>query len=252
MTDLDATIRLTAAVAALTEPTVQPLDRSPSATKAARTAADEAHVQRIRRLRAWLVTARVRDDQAGIAHALEALVEAGTAHRDHRAALTTPTATIPSLLDRLHDAVQSSGGAGNGGRGVHRAPLGLDAAELLAHIQRATAHRDGPLADTLRAWRPEDPDHGAALAEQWAVAARAIVEPARRMEAKGACPRCSLRHVWVREGDERVRKAAIQIHVHPGQQARDYAQCINPACDGRWARSHWDLLAAALRADEAG
>ncbi|MEJ3651487.1 hypothetical protein WEH80_00575 [Actinomycetes bacterium KLBMP 9759] len=143
--------------------------------------------------------------------------------------------------------MHSSAGAGNGGRGVHRSPLNAAAVELLATIRSTVRAGDRELDAALRTWQPEDEEVAVGQITSWAAAARTILHPPRRLEGTGACPRCGNRYVWTQEGDERIRRAAISM-VITGRTADDYAECLSPSCDGRWPRTHWDLLAAALRA----
>ena len=181
--------------------------------------------------------------------AIDAMTRAGHAHRQQRARLTealdATSADLPPLLEQLVDAVTSTGGAGNGARGVHRSPLNTTAVEVLADIRAAIGHRDGDLATLLRAWQPTDIPAAADRAERWVLEARAIVTPARWTEAARPCPACDTRHVWVDEDGSRIRKAAIQVNLTAG-----YAACIAPACGTTWDRTRFTLLAAALEQDD--
>jgi hypothetical protein len=241
--------RLHNAVAALTEPGTEPVLRDQPSIRARQAELDVEHRAHIAYLRRRLTHAR---DELDIDRIHCAMREAGHAHRTRRAALTADAATTASLLDQLIDAVHSAAGAGNGSRGVHRSPMNAAAAELLADIERTVGigPRPQPASDTLehrlRIWDPDDHFAAAELVGQWAAAARSILDPPRSLEGTGPCPVCGERWVWTWEGDERIRRAAIRM-VLTGSKADDFAVCLNPSCATRWPRTHWDLLAAALR-----
>lgn len=212
-TNLDTHLRLTTAIDQLLRPTRSPIDRYQPATDPA-TAATLAEAQ----------------------------------HNPARhAALTSTTAEIPSLLDQLQQAVESSTSTGGPtGAGAHRSPIGLEAAELLGHITRTTTHRGrGALADSIRTWAASphaDPDH----AEHWVTRAREIVNPTRSFEIRGRCPVCRRRRVWVTDPTTglRVRRAALQVSY-----ATRSAHCIAEGCTGRWSDGYLDHLAAVVQQD---
>lgn len=254
MTQPEPSQRLAAAIAALCDPTIVRVDRyavTQHDRDLIRTVNQEAaanHRDQIARYRRHLALYTERRDNDGIRR-VTALID----HREtlHRAAIEqrrTVEAVVPSLLDRLLDAVQSSSSTGGAASaGATRSPIGLAAAELLADIGRVVScreiHKHRGLC--IRLWAADldaqDPD----VAEQWVTTGRAIIEPARMSEARAACPNCGTRHVTVIEDGERVRKAAISINLTEG-----YAQCLNRACGTRWDRDHFDLLAAVLRQDQ--
>lgn len=253
MTQPDPGQRLQAAVAALCDPTTVRVDRLATtehdrdAVRATNADAAANHREQLARYRRRLDAYDDRDDQAGVRR-VQALID----HREtiHKAAIEqrrVSEAVVPSLLDRLLDAVHGSGGSnGASGAGAHRSPIGLAAAELLADIRRTIGcreldrHRDLCLRDWAADLDGQDPD----IVEQWVATGRAIIEPPRTAEARAACPACGTRHVTVIEAGEPVRRAAISINLSAG-----YAQCLNRACGTTWDRDHFPLLAAALYQD---
>lgn len=241
--DPTARLRLDTALDQLLNPETQPLDRDHAAARALLREANRDHLNRIRELARRL---RAHPHDPAIRRDLRA---AGQRHRARRAALAANLATtiaeIPSLLERLDDAITSTGGTGNASRGVHRSPLNSSAVEVLADIRRTTGHREGQLAATLRAWQPTDIEAAADRAEHWVAEARAIVTPARWTEAKRPCPACGTRHVWITEDGQRIRKAAIQVNLTEG-----FAACCAPACSATWPRERFELLAAALAQED--
>lgn len=242
---LDAALRLTVAIDQLTQPGHHTLDRNATLTAQARTEADTAHLGHCRVLRWKLTQARDQHDHDRLTGALR---EAGRRHRAHRASLTAQHAVLPSLLDQLVDAVESTGGSGSASRGVHRSPLNAAASELITDIARTIScrHFDNHRSICLRDWAGDfdrdlaDAEH----AERWVTDARAIIEPARYTEAKAPCPICHTRRVRVIENGEPVIKAAIQVNL-----TRGHATCIAPGCTGRWDRAHFKLLAGILEQD---
>lgn len=239
--DLDATTRLEHAITALTTTTPHVLHRE---DEQARHDTDQAHLEHIRYLRKRLTRARDDEDRDRIRCAM---TEAGTRHRDRRAALRAELTATPSLLEQLIEAVHSTSGTGNGSRGVHRSPLNTAAVELLHDIRRSIGTDDTDPTTPLLTWAYTvtiDTDQAAAHAERWLDTARDILDPNRRIEAKAACPLCHTRHVWITEGHERIRRAAIQINL-----TTRTARCIAPGCTGHWDRDHIDLLARVLEQD---
>lgn len=246
--------RLATAIAALCDPTTVRVDRlaiteqDRQAVRATNTEAAQAHREQLARYRGHLALYTAREDDAGVRRVQALIDRRETLHRAAIEQRRTAEAVVPSLLDRLHDAVQSTQGGGGASAGVHRAPIGLAAAELLAEIRREIGQRDGDLDAHLRAWKPDgsdDLDDAACMVAAWVQDGRAIIEPPRMSEARAACPNCGTRYVYVDEDGERVRKAAISINLTDG-----YAQCLNRACGTRWDRDHFDLLAAVLRQDQ--
>jgi hypothetical protein len=248
---LAARLQLEVAIQQLVTPAVQQLDRSRRETDPAvadtEAAAARTHHEQMTALRARYVHALRRRDDLATRRTLATLVACESNYKRQRAARAAASATIPSLLDQLHAAVESSQGVGISA-GVHRSPIGLNAAELLGHIQRTVGHRpDGPqpLTERLQHWARETARRAdaaelleqATLAERWVVDARAIVQPDRGFEIRGACPLCGTRYVWVQDGDERVQKAALQVSY-----ATRSARCIARGCTGHWAPEYLEHL----------
>lgn len=185
------------------------------------------------------------------------------------AARRTDRAELPSLLNQLRDAVQSSSSTGGAASaGAHRSPIGLAAAELLGDMERTVravrpdpgqAAPTDPLAASLRRWaglaghwRTDDPARlveAARAAEGWVTTGRAILTPARRLTATGACPVCGRSTAHVRDdAGEVVRRPALELDLATGS-----ARCIVPGCTGYWPPDRIQLLAAVLetQAEEA-
>lgn len=245
--------RYTAALAALIDPTPEPLDRDLAATRARLAELLDEHHRHTAYLRRRLTLAA--DDDVAAERAVCAMQEAARRFRARRAALRVDHPDPPSLLEQLLDAVHGTGGAYSGAsNGVHRSPATLAAVDLVATIRRHLGDRDGDLDTTLRHWQPADELEAAAHLDTWAAAIRALLDPPRSLEGVAPCPACGNRWVRVRDGDEWHRRAAIRIAIHPsGSPNEDYAECLHPACDGYWPRTRWNLLAAAMTtADKAG
>lgn len=239
----DAQLRLDTAIDQLTQPGHHTLDRNHPDTRQTRADDDTAHRNHIAYLRRRLAHAR---DDLDIDRIHCAMRNAGRAHRARRAAINAATAVLPSLLERLHDAVHGSGGTnGASGAGAYRSAIGLAAADLLHTIRAGVGARPtDDLAAHLHTWQPVDPEQAADDAERWVEDVRNIVEPSRMTEARAPCPICHTRHVWVVEDGQRIQKAAIQINL-----TRGHALCIAPGCTGRWDRAHFNLLAGVLEQD---
>lgn len=245
--DLDATTRLAHAVAALTTRSPVVLHRDDST---ARAELDRDHVERIAYLRRRHAEARARRDKAGMRRWINAMTIAGQQHRERRAALVPELVAAPSLVEEVIARVTSASGSGNGSRGVHRSPLNAAAVELLQSM-RITAGRYAPeLRTSLQHWAEVldesavDIAECAALAERWLADAMAIVNPHRFTEANGPCPICGNRWVWVGQGRDRIRRAAIQIDLTMRE-----GRCLAPGCTGRWDSGRVELLASILRQD---
>lgn len=253
-TAVPAALRLQVAVDQLIQPEQVRLDRDPGEVQAAIDALTMEHLHGVRELRHrhGQVT-----DAAARTRLINGMTIAGALYRRTRARLIAELAediaVLPSLLEQLRDAVTSAGGYGNAARGPYRSPLNSTAVEIIAAIEREVGR--GDLADQLKTWRQRCTESGqllaavteqaADLAERWVIEARAILQPARWIEAARPCPACGTRHVWVHEDGQNVCKAAIQINVTDG-----YAACCAPSCGAHWPRTHFDLLAAALQQED--
>ena len=238
VTDLDARLRLDAAVRELTEPTVEKLDRVDrvlDSLAAAQTRED-------REIDRGLTATHARLLRAGHAAQAATVMSRLLAHRRHVADRTarqdTTTAEVPALLDLILDAVQSTGGSnGAGGAGVHAAPIGLGAAELVHTIERYTvAPRGIYLPSHVQAWAAargavpdvDDVTPAAQHAEEWVAQARAILTPPKRWTHPGACPACGKTTAYVAdESGQQVRRPALELN-----RADASARCLR--CSARW------------------
>lgn len=258
LSELDARLQLEVAVQQLLTPVVEQLDRSRAEVDpdVAATADADArdHAARMIKLRARHRAAHAADDKAAMRRVMAAMLTTGAEYRRRQQDRTRDTAITPSLLTRLQAAITSTHGHGNRSAGVHRSPIGLDAAELVADIERTVA-RHAP-AEAL----PVRVRHWAAVAEQaatpdlvdaaltavrWVDRARQILDPGRTAEVQGACPVCGERYVWVLADDgTRIRKAALQLTY-----ATRSAHCLNPRCDGRWTAEYLHHLADVVEQD---
>lgn len=193
--------------------------------------------------------ARARRDAAGMRRALARLIDLA----EQRKARTADRGWTPPLLDQLRDAVESTSGGGGAAAGPHRSPIGLAAAELLAHIERTTrCPRGADLAAHLRLWvqdaghwQTDDLDRlvvTASLAASWAVDAHNLLNPSRRLTAVGSCPECGRSTAHVRDDTgEVVRRPALELDPEVGS-----ARCIAPGCGATWPPERIQLLAAVL------
>ncbi len=248
--------RLAAAVAALLQPTTQPLARvralDPDVIATNRDA-DADHAARMHVLRARHAAYGRRKDAAGMRRSLAALIERENAHQAAKRARSAGVADLPSLLDQLVDAVSSSQGGGGASAGPHRWIFGVDASELLGSIRRTVSARStADLAVRLRSWaglaghwRTENPDRllaNAFAAESWVAEAHEVLEPRRKMTAVGSCPECLCATTFALDDlGEWVRKPALEIDVRSG-----WARCTVAGCTAQWSPEQLPLLAAVL------
>lgn len=187
-----------------------------------------------------------RDGQAAQArNTLSALIAHETARQARARALLDTLGHVPSLLEQVCDAVESSSGTGHrSSSGPHRAAIGLSAADLIGVIEREVGK--GPriaLPSRVWAWvraHHSDPD-AVDTVEEWVRAARAVVDPPRPVGLVAACPRCRRRVVHVEDAGERVRRPALQIDRVSGT-----ARCIGPGCGAVWGPDYLAHLAAVL------
>lgn len=238
-----AELRLATAVAQLVEPTTQRLDRDhplPGTEAWTLAMADLADRDR---LRARLAAALRRRDRPAARRALDALARAVTAQQ----ARTAVDAVLPPLLDQLAAAVESTQGGGGAAAGVHRSPIGLAAAELLADIRRTIRWgelaTDGPgwnpdTAVQLRRWvgrapiwRDRAPGYllaAADRAEHWVDQTRLLLDPPRRWSLAAPCPDCGARTAHILDDTgQTVRRPAIEFDRTAGT-----ARCLR--CPARW------------------
>lgn len=255
--DVDAAhLALDAAVAQLVQPSTEKVDRADGQldTHVAQQRADESAVEHEleRRHAHYLRNRHAAQARRTLAQLIDHRRRVAAARTSH--AVTASSGHIPSLLDQLRDAVQSSSSTGGAASaGAHRSPIGLAPAELLAHIEREVGHRyTCPLAADVRAWAAavvryaaEAPDQlarAAHLAEQWVATGRAILNPQRRLVAKGACPQCG--RTTVHQPDdtgEVVRRPALELHFGDGRAG---ARCL--ACNEHWPAGMLQHLARVL------
>lgn len=242
-----AQLRLDVAIAQLIQPSTEHIDRSAAAVDPGVRDVDTEHAQHSRDLRRQHAR-----HLAAHRHAQARAVLARLIAHEHRArARRTTQADLPSLLEQLHDAVQSTQGGGGASVGPHRSPIGLAAAELIAAIQRTVRARGtDDLAAALRAWvaqtphwRTTCPDHLLAMApvaEAWVTSARTLLNPSRRWTHPGACPNCgqATAHVPSDTG-EIVRRPALEL-----DRGTATARCLG--CGTTWGPERLSLLAAVL------
>lgn len=263
----NAQLRLDTAVQQLIQPGREQLDRDSEITSpAAREAATEerrehkatldaawARLRHAQAQRADAVTKPAAAAAARAAHAeLRTIADLTTRQTAREQARTARHADLPSLLDQLLDAIPGGGDTdhGKGPTGAHRAALAFAALDLITDIQRTIGaqHRNALTAD-LRAWteravhwRASDPARllaAATAAEGWVETGRAILTPPKRWTLYGACPACGARTAHVQDGDELVRRPALEL-----DRATVSARCLR--CGTRWASDKLPLLAAVL------
>jgi hypothetical protein len=157
---------------------------------------------------------------------------------------------IDSLYDQLREALP---GCKRERSGVSRSmpPLWIDAVTLLAEIDsevRGFTPRlpwllSTPLRLTdldARKWRPQDAGRVETVAgrcEYWAKAIVALLDPQPVYHMSAPCPACNTSWVYRRDGDEMVRKPALQLTA---------TGCTCLKCRHTWAPEYYRLLAGAL------
>lgn len=273
----DAQARLAAAVRQLLQPTTVDLVRTRDEDLDAEV--DQAHAETMTELRTRHAAYLKRRDAAGMRRTLALIVAREQAHRDALAARAVQRIELPCLLEQLVDAVMSTQGAGGvASGGVHRWHYGVDAAELLADIDRTvrpTPARQAPyrplgrlgdvdarrravdlqttrdLPRLIRSWaglagfwrtnRPQRLLDNAVAAERWLTQAREVLSPRRRLTAVGECPRCGQATAHIASGDEWVRRPALEVDIATG-----WARCIVPGCGSAWSPDHLQHLANVL------
>lgn len=179
---------------------------------------------------------------------------------------------LPSLLDQLGEAVESSTSRGGAAAGVvYKSPAALDALGLLTDIEHETllalrAAGDRRRWDTcgldkqLRAWaakssewRTKNQDyltHAADLAQSWVTRARQILAPEQpTFELQPQpCPHCGERtaFVWSADHNEQVQKASLYF-----DKSRTSIRCRAEDCGAEWGADLFEFLRRLL-ADPAG
>ena len=170
---------------------------------------------------------------------------------------------VPSLLDQLEQALESTSSRGGVAGNVYKSPAALDVLALLAEIDlvtsvglRQSGYRDR--LDQRRSWRIRA---WTAYAPQWSVHARdylaAAIADARHWVARGdailtpdpqtvetraqPCPACGHRTamVWSEDHQERVQRSALYL-----DKAAMTVYCRR--CPAQWGSSLWPLLCKIL------
>lgn len=225
----------------LCNPRIDILTRDPAGTDPdvdAEATADQATADQLRAQHAQLLARPRQAPQAR--KVLERLI----AHERRREARRTARGEQPSLLDQLDDAVASSQGGGRRAAGLHRAPIGLAAADVLAGIERTVGRGPRPeLGRRVWAWAGEHATEPATLTTVagWVASALAVLQPTRSLDLVAACPVCGSRTVHVDDAGERVRRPALQV-----DQTTGWARCHAPGCGAEWPPSRLQLLASVL------
>jgi hypothetical protein len=170
-------------------------------------------------------------------------------------ALAVATAGVPSLLDQVIDAIESSSGTGGRTRShAHRSPIGLAAAQLVGDIEAVVGH--GPREQLARrAWgwavRHSATPRARAHLGDWLSRARQVVEPARPVDLAAPCPACGESVSWAADDTGQVvRRAALQIDRTTGT-ARCTARPHGRPCGATWSSGALTFLANLLEAQAA-
>jgi len=144
----------------------------------------------------------------------------------------------PSLYEQLRGEVAVSGGGERVRRwAASRAPVWLDAVELLAEVDVAVAAwqpAGGSTPERLhllveRKWRPQDVrgvGQICAAVKSWTMSVAGLLEPDRVKEIRCACPSCGTRYVYRQSDGERVRRPALQLVAEKG--------CTCLSCGASW------------------
>lgn len=158
---------------------------------------------------------------------------------------------VPPLLAQLHAAVTSSTARGVQGSTGTPLPLSADALDLMQTINTtATEHwwlthnrHYGQGRETtvgrLRNWaaaahaNPDDLRQATRITNGWINQIRALFNPRRTWEVKGACPSCGVARVLDETSEEgsTINKHALSI-VYDGQGKLEGAECA--ACGETW------------------
>jgi hypothetical protein len=166
-------------------------------------------------------------------------------------ALAVLSAPVPSLLDQVVDAIESSSAAARPGAvaKAHRSPIGLAAAQLVGDIEAVVGHGPRPqLARRTWGWavrHSATPRAGAHLAD-WLTRARSVVEPSRPLDLAAPCPACGETVAWLADDcGLPVRRTALQIDRATGH-ARCVARPHGRPCGASWAPGALTFLAGLL------
>lgn len=164
---------------------------------------------------------------------------------------------VPSLLQQLRRAVESSRASGGGPSKAAPIPISADAYDLLTSItQRAermvklwqASPDSNSVEDRLRAvvavtGQSTDIEavHGARLAlAKWVHAIQSLLDPPKRLYLAAPCPRCEVSMVWRRNESlgEAVQQPALQVDGKTG------CDCL--ACGAHWSPTLFEHLASVL------
>jgi hypothetical protein len=248
-----------ALAAELCNPRRHQLDRDPVELASALGELDDDDRAADRRLRARHADALRRPRQPGQARrALSALREHRTVVAARRASLSARDVEVPSLLDQVVDAIESSSGSGHrSSSGPSRSPIGLAAAALVGDIEREVGHH-GPRAQlghavwTWVAGAPVSAGQGGPAAGEvlarWVARAHQVINPPRPVELAAACPQCGTRTVRAPDDSGQVvLRPALQIDRVSGM-----VTCAASWCRASWGPELWEFLARVLAHDPAG
>lgn len=166
---------------------------------------------------------------------------------------------LPSLLDQLEEAAESSGGLGSGKGSLQKAPASLEVLGLLAAIDqrlrvglRRSHYRgrlDHPRAELLRVWashaaewRAIEPDYlyqSIGEVRRWVVRARNILTPdPQTLETQAQpCPVCGQRTamVWSDDLGERVQRPSLYLD-------KETLNVYCRRCAATWGPRMWSFL----------
>jgi hypothetical protein len=171
---------------------------------------------------------------------------------------------IDSPFTQLLEAIPGEQGTGHG---VARSlpPLWLDAADLKAEIETATAAwLPKPVIDLLqgdavplavirlqqletKGWRPQDckaMDQISGIVEAWTACIKSLLNPTPKWTLPAPCPRCEKSIVYRKEsGGDTVRMPALHLNF---DAAGDAENCVCLACREVWPRDRLPFLAEVL------
>lgn len=242
-------------VAALVNPGVRDLPREVDAGELA----DQLrhHASEVARLRMAHADLLRRGLAAQARKALARMIDHERRRQQLDHAITRTTAPVPSLLDQVVDAIESSSGTGGRTRShAHRSPIGLAAAALIGDIEATVGQvvGHGPRALLARrcwAWvtaTREAPGTAATLAD-WVARARQVVEPSRPVDLAAPCPACGESVSWLPDDSGQVvRRAALQVDRGTGW-ARCTARPGGRPCGATWSPGVLVHLATVLESE---
>lgn len=208
------------------------------------------HALEVERLRARHADLLRSGRPAQARRALAALIDHERRRRQLVEATTRTSAPVPSLLDRVMDAIESSSGTGGRTRSYgQRSPIGLGAAALVADIEAVVG--GGPRTQLpRRTWgwavrHAADPRTAETLTG-WLDRALAAVEPSRPVDLAAPCPACGQRFAWLPDDTGQVvRTAALRVDRDSGW-ARCVARPLGNACRASWSPGQLTLLAQVI------